>query len=81
MARLYQETDGSDIAEEDAVQVANLRITSGADDDYRTALTIETRPPSVKGYDDRSLTIDELDGAILDLQRYETALVGKAPEE
>jgi hypothetical protein len=40
-----------------------------------TAMTIEIRPPNVRGYDGSPLTSPQIDGAIADLQRYEDALI------
>jgi len=61
----------------DAVHSARFDLFDPNDLDtgYLTAMTIETQPPNVRGYDGVPLSTRQLDGAIADLQRYEEGLI------
>jgi hypothetical protein len=44
------------------------------ENDFATAMTIETQPPNVRGHDGNYLPTHELDGVAVSLERYEAAL-------
>lgn len=45
-----------------------------------TAFTITTEPPDVLNHEDKPLTLSEIDGVIVDLQRYGDALAAGEPK-